>query len=485
MKRSPAHKAEGTAAPALRPAPAADDPDAEGLAFQEPFEDEFEEEDIVEGDADMAGEDDAGEEAEEERQPQVAYYRPEPGQPGEEMEHDPTAYGMLHRMRFAWPALSFDFLVDQLGQNRTRYPASCFLVAGTQAEKAGDNAVNVIRLAQLGRTKVSDAMDDDAIEDEPEEEVDPTCEHRSLPHTGSVNRIRAMKQRPSLVATWAETGLVHVYDLAKPLSTLGYPCDSAGAWSVSTLSGHKAEGYALDWSPAHVGRLATGDCASGIIVWDASVNAKESLKFTGHNGSVEDLQWSPNEANVFASCSCDGTVRIWDTRSTKPGGMLTERAHDQDVNVISWNAKVEHLLASASDDASFKVWDLRMFGKAQPVGWFHGFHQGPICSIEWSPHDESVLVCASEDHQVSIWDLALEEDREFARAGGMAEDVVDASGRSVVFPPQLLFVHAGIADPKEARFHPQVVGLVGVTGEEGFDVFVCESLDPLSKALEG
>jgi len=384
--------------------------------------------------------------------------------------------------------LSFDFLIDHLGPDRTRYPATCYLVAGTQADANFENSVNVIRMGQLGRNRTLEQIEDEltgAIDDDEGQDLDPTCEHRSHPHTGGVNRIRAMPQRPSIVATWSDTGNVHLFDVSRSLQTLNFPCEGAGAWTVSTLTGHKTEGYALDWSAVRPGRLATGDCANTIIVWDASIGAGESLKFQGHQGSVEDLQWSPYEENVFASCSCDGTVRIWDTRSSKTGGMISEKAHDTDVNVISWNRKVGHLIASGSDDASFKVWDLRVFGKNQPVGWFHGFHQDAICSLEWSPHDESVLVAASSDNQVTIWDLALEEDREFAKAssnGMLAEDVLDSNGRPVTIPPQLLFIHAGIQDPKEAHFHPQIVGLVGVTGEQGFDLFLCESLDPKSSS---
>jgi hypothetical protein len=98
-----------------------------------------------------------------------------------------------------------------------------------------------------------------------------------------------------------------------------------------------------------------------------------------------------------------------------------------------------------------------------------------------SPHEESVICCASADHQVTVWDLALEEDREFARQAsdqGLAEDVLDENGRPIQFPPQLLFVHAGLRDPKEVHFHPQVTGLIGVTAAEGFDLFLCEPLDP-------
>jgi ribosome assembly protein RRB1 len=77
---------------------------------------------------------------------------------------------------------------------------------------------------------------------------------------------------------------------------------------------HKAEGYALDWSPLVKGLLATGSCDSSIYLYRTNesefVMEKNPLK--GHKDSVEDLQFSPNQEYVFASCSVDRTIKIWD-----------------------------------------------------------------------------------------------------------------------------------------------------------------------------
>ena len=39
-------------------------------------------------------------------------------------------------------------------------------------------------------------------------------------------------------------------------------------------------------------------------------------------------------------------------------------------------------------------------------------------------------------------------------------------------PPQLMFVHQGLDDPKEAKYHPQIPGLVMTTAADGFNVFM-------------
>jgi hypothetical protein len=42
-------------------------------------------------------------------------------------------------------------------------------------------------------------------------------------HNGAVNRVKCQTQCPNIVATWAETGSVHVFDVAKQLALLDGP----------------------------------------------------------------------------------------------------------------------------------------------------------------------------------------------------------------------------------------------------------------------
>ena len=52
---------------------------------------------------------------------------------GETLDFDSSAYDMLHRMHHEWPCMTFGFVKDALGEQRTSFPMTAFAVAGTQA----------------------------------------------------------------------------------------------------------------------------------------------------------------------------------------------------------------------------------------------------------------------------------------------------------------------------------------------------------------
>jgi len=72
---------------------------------------------------------------------------------GEVLEADDSVYIMRHTMNVNWPCLSFDILRDNLGDERQRYPAVAYLVAGSQADIPKNNEVSVYKLSSLHRTQ--------------------------------------------------------------------------------------------------------------------------------------------------------------------------------------------------------------------------------------------------------------------------------------------------------------------------------------------
>ncbi len=226
-----------------------------------------------------------------------------------------------------------------------------------------------MRLGSLSKTQHHDSDDEDEDEEEEEEEdgtdEDATLDFLTIPHVGSVNRIRARPSTnmpdPYHVATFSETGKVHVFDVRPYMDTLAGPSRPRQKTPLHTISIHgRNEGFALEWGETG---LLSGDVSSRIFLTTLTPTGFHTSPnpYLSHTSSIEDLQWSPSESTVFASCSADRTVRVWDVRAKNRRSVVSVEAHEQDVNVISWNKGVEYLLLSGGDEGGLKVWDLRMF----------------------------------------------------------------------------------------------------------------------------
>ncbi len=393
----------------------------DNLHFEDPFEDVYEEENAV-----MDGEEGELEEEqqqmeqkheheqkleqehEQEQKVKVQSWNPLTStlEPGTKLEVDESAYKMHHSLTPEWPALSFDIVRDVLGESRTRFPHSMIVAAGSQADRADRNKLTIMRLSDLARTgrreKTEKELDDEILgeeydrgddtdddeeenieDDDDDEDIDPILEHFSLRHNGGVNRVRVMPQRPEVVATWSDSGAVHLYNIRGVLDSFNRSAGlvdggnaAGGASSGSSrskiardpffvYSGHSTEGYAMDWSPVNEGHLATGDCDGNIHLWSPvegySNYSNSSFKVSNaygpssddniDNPSVEDIQWSPTEKTVLAAAECGGYIKIYDTRCSGRA-MLSNKIHgnNSDVNVISWNPIISNLLASGGDD---------------------------------------------------------------------------------------------------------------------------------------
>lgn len=423
----------------------------------------------------------------------------------EVLEPDMSVYVILQEMQMEWPCLSFDTLHDGSGSTeRLDFPLEASIVAGTQADRPDRNKIFLMKWSNLRKNQSRDYEDEDAESSSDEEDGEggegsgsgdakkwtPVCNVRTVCHAegAGINRIRALQTPDAsklIVSTWSERGKVFLWDLSQLQSDLNLNGPSTNSTEalkmkpVFTVSGHREEGYAMDWSRREWGNLLTGDCA-GAIYWtqlDGNSGAAATVNgqaFTGHSGSVEDLQWSPSESTVFASSSTDQTVRIWDVRCDPRRPVLSAHCHESDVNVISWNKNVSYLLASGADDGSFKTWDLRNFTDMRsatgfestlstPVATFK-WHIAPITSLEWHPTESSVLAVSGSDDQISLWDFAVERDQEQEQESGLAPN-------GIPIPPHLLFVHQGQKEVKELHWHPQSPGVIMSTAASGLNIF--------------
>ncbi|WRT65634.1 uncharacterized protein IL334_002579 [Kwoniella shivajii] len=486
-------KGQGTARP-----PAVKDADEEMGEFEDKWEDEYESEGEVvdaEAEGEVDGEDDftpAQEDSAPPPEPTKTYL---PGTAFEADEHlvpDNSVYLALHSLSYAWPCLSFDVLRDTQGSDRATFPHTAWIVTGTQAGevpgqgKAKDEVV-IMKLGNLAKTQHDDDDSDEDDEDEDQDgtDEDATLDFLSIPHIGSVNRIRAQPIQsgsnsnslpdPYNVATFSETGKVHIFDVRPYIDTLSGPSSSSTTSTkprsklpVHTITNHgRSEGFAIEWGQTG---LLTGDIDKKIFLTTITPTGfnTSTQPYLSHTSSIEDLQWSPSESTVFASASADKTVRVWDIRAKNRKSVVSVQAHDEDVNVISWNKGVEYLLVSGGDDGALKVWDLRMFNKGTPTPVAHfAWHQAPITSVEWHSTDTSVFAASGSDDQLTLWDLSVEPDEDESPA-----IVTSADGSEIPnVPPQLLFVHQGQKDTKEVHWHPQIPGMVLSTAADGFNVF--------------
>lgn len=121
----------------------------------------------------------------------------------EVLEADQSAYEMLHSMNVKWPCLSFDVLWDQLGDERCTFPATAYVVTGTQADLSQNNEVLVMKMSQLAKTKNDDGNMSDDESDDDEVDEDPILEYKSMKHIGGVNRIRVSLGDRGLFSSFA------------------------------------------------------------------------------------------------------------------------------------------------------------------------------------------------------------------------------------------------------------------------------------------
>lgn len=123
---------------------------------------------------------------------------------------------------------------------------------------------------------------------------------------------------PRLVASWSDTGKVHMWDLKEHLERLDEPGSIPNPRQEPkyTFNGHKREGYAMAFNPHKTGVFASGSCDSTIRIWnpvEAGWTVDKPIK--SHKESVEDVQWKRmglGAGNVFASCSVDRTIQLFD-----------------------------------------------------------------------------------------------------------------------------------------------------------------------------
>ena len=102
-----------------------------------------------------------GTNAEEESGPVDVYLPGDRLEDDEELVCDASAYVTQNEFTLDWPCLSFDIIRDALGDQRTTFPMSAYLVAGTQAAAANQNKITVMKVTNITESKQVEEDDDD------------------------------------------------------------------------------------------------------------------------------------------------------------------------------------------------------------------------------------------------------------------------------------------------------------------------------------
>ena len=158
-----------------------------------------------------------------------------------------------------------------------KFPLTTYMVAGSSAEKKTDNKIYVMKWGEMVKTNKEDEIHSDMDSDDEEKLTkEPNVRFESIPHRGGINRIRSMYGSP-IVATWNEDAEVGIYDVTSALEELDKDQTKKQKKQTKVHGGnklagfkHKAEGYALDWSPLTFGRLATGSCNAELNLFQAT-----------------------------------------------------------------------------------------------------------------------------------------------------------------------------------------------------------------------
>lgn len=397
--------------------------------------------------------------------------------PGAEGDYDAEWYDVFETLSTEWPLLAIDCVVDRLGASRVAPPHTLTLVGATQEEDARHAHLQLISLRGVdGPYRRGASKPVVVVKDRP-------C--------GAVTRLRTTPMWDVGDGSVAALVAAHTEGEGVRLFSVGRAAEGASPWrALGTLP--CAESYALAWGGSDAARLGHHVLAYGaggaVCVADIehsfdaqkhtlTVSSRPHRAWRGWShgtgrGTVEDIAFSHEGAGrgaytaswtSFASCGTDGCVGLWDTRQTESYGLVGafRTPHRGDVNVLDW---ADGRVVTGGEDGALMLWDVRALSASLPASgrprpsrpqlvW--RFHKGPVTSVAFSPHEECVFYACSDDGSLSVWNYDCEA------VGSNPSDV----------PPELVFLHQGLEEPRELRPHPQIPGLLIVTGLNGLDIF--------------
>lgn len=161
----------------------------------------------------------------------------------------------------------------------------------------------------------------------------------SLPKSGQMQELAWTPDSKSILSGGSDFNL-HVY--------------SVDGSSQSILKGHTKAISALAVSKDGK-KVASGDRAGKILLWDWGTKNPGSKEITAHQGGVDSLSFSP-DANQLASAGRDDLVKTWNTSSADM--LQTFKGHKNDVRGVVFSPDGS-TIASAGLDGTVKIWEVK------------------------------------------------------------------------------------------------------------------------------
>ena len=184
-------------------------------------------------------------------------------------KHAVYLYDVMLTKALSWPTLTLQWFPDKRSPPGEGYDVHRLLL-GTHTNNLPDHA----NYLQIAHVNIPNFKPDPKDYNEDRGEIGgygtskrPKVEMKfdvvqRMDHPGEVNKARYMPQNPDLIATLCNDGRALVYDRTK------HPSQPTGTVNPQIeLVGHTEDGFGLNWSPHHEGKLATATADKTVKIW--------------------------------------------------------------------------------------------------------------------------------------------------------------------------------------------------------------------------
>ena len=135
-----------------------------------------------------------------------------------------------------------------------------------------------------------------------------------------------------------------------------------------TLSGHRREVYAVEFSPDGK-TIVSGSGDRTLRLWDLTAPSPSDSSRTfvveddlsKSDTGITALAISP-DGDFVASGALDGSIRIWNIRMEEPKAIVRWQAHQQSVYSVRWVLQGKGLV-TGSLDRTLKRWEIGVVGE--------------------------------------------------------------------------------------------------------------------------